>query len=188
MDALTNYYYGNISFVQLIIQTQDTAYTIPVSLTNSSFDISFKDLIMQNISLFDVLPLNQYIAIWAEMGTEKSYSPSQALYYRRNSEKFYAYTNPIWIKTGLFDNINEQSENSVSVFPNPTHNYCTVKGISNTVNCNLQLFDINGKNIPVGYTKSENEILINTENLLSGFYLLEIKIQDVTVKKKILKK
>lgn len=187
LDALTNYYYGDISFVRLIIQTQDTAYTIPVSLTNGSFDISFHDLIMQNISLFNVLPLNQYIAIRAELGTEKTYSSTEALYYRRNSQKFYAYTNPIWVKIGLFTDINEQLEKIISVFPNPAHNYCIVRGINNTANCNIQLFDISGRNIPVSYTKSKNEILINMENLLSGFYCLEIKSKDVTIKKKILK-
>ncbi len=49
------------------------------------------------------------------------------------------------------------------------------------------LFDISGKEIPVAFTKLEDEIRINMDKLINGFYLLEIRSQDITVKKKILK-
>jgi hypothetical protein len=49
------------------------------------------------------------------------------------------------------------------------------------------IHDITGKVIEVGYNRSANKFIFNTEKLAAGVYFVEISIQGTTVSKKFVK-
>jgi len=173
INAYTNYYFGDIYSVKIILQTQDTAFVIPITLLNGNYSISLRNLIVQNIPI-NMYPLGKYFAIRAELETEKIYSSNQSIYYRSNSQKFHSYTNPIWIKMGMLDNIDYTLKNNISIYPNPVFNKLFIKINENfRSNSTLNIYNILGIKIEeVNLNNEDNLIEINTTNFSSGIYYI----------------
>ncbi len=73
-------------------------------------------------------------------------------------------------------------ETKISIFPNPTSGLAFIDGVEDT--SMLELLNINGQKIPFQFdTKLEN-IVIDTEGLISGIYILKIKNANSSILKK----
>ena len=108
---------------------------------------------------------------------------SEILYYRlKQADKNgdITYSNPSQVKIrGLQDNI-------VSIYPNPTSNLLHIKMSSaKQAGYRYQLKDLNGRNITQNALGSEETLDLNTYP--SGVYILEIRNNQETISKKIIK-
>lgn len=89
-------------------------------------------------------------------------SYSNNLVYKENSSATFCGT-PIIL------NLNETNKVDISIFPNPTQNFISVQGLSNT--CPYQIIDLMGKVVKSGHVLVE----IDLSDLSQGAYILEIK-------------
>ena len=85
--------------------------------------------------------------------------------------------------TDLGDNEKEQVE--IVVFPNPAHKelFVIIRS-SDLYNADLMLYDIQGRRITskqINDLTYNNQVSFNTSDLISGVYLLEIKLNQSTI-------
>ena len=79
-------------------------------------------------------------------------------------------------------------ENAVQLYPNPANEVLTMQSELFTSDNQVPVIhDITGKVIEVGYNRSANKFIFNTEKLAAGVYFVEISIQGTTVSKKFVK-
>lgn len=74
-----------------------------------------------------------------------------------------------------------------NVFPNPATNIVTITNNENISIQQLELFDINGRNVKSIKLNNEDLVQLNIEDIANGTYLLHIKTKDGTAVKKIIK-
>lgn len=68
--------------------------------------------------------------------------------------------------------LNNNTLNSLKLFPNPTQNYIKINGIALENINSFKLYNLLGKSIPIIYSKTEG--IIDISSLASGHYILEI--------------
>lgn len=84
--------------------------------------------------------------------------------------------------------VDEFLTSKFNVFPNPATDVVT---ITNTENINvkqIEIYDVNGKNIKSQEYNNENEIQLNISDLASGTYMFHIKTNQGIAVKKVVKK
>ncbi|WP_264522375.1 T9SS type A sorting domain-containing protein [Flavobacterium sp. N1994] len=88
--------------------------------------------------------------------------------------------------TNALSATNFQLENQVSLYPNPASTFITIE-LKDITASNVNILDMNGRII---YSENiiENNTTINTSNLETGIYLIQIATDKGTVSKKILKR
>lgn len=85
---------------------------------------------------------------------------------------------------GIDENVNEDS--SISIFPNPASNVFSVDSFNIEKQAlQINIFNINGALIKVEFLK-KNQRIVNVENLINGIYIIEIKTDQSSVKKKLI--
>lgn len=70
--------------------------------------------------------------------------------------------------TGLID----KNKKELHFYPNPSNNYLKLTGFDNAVINKIYVHNMNGLIIQTPYTKTENEIVLNTSSLPSGMYVI----------------
>jgi hypothetical protein len=83
----------------------------------------------------------------------------------------------------------QEKQTSISVYPNPVHEHLTLEFETTTGNSQITIFDLSGKKIiDLNGTTQEgkNKFEINTSELIPGFYILNIEINDKVDRRKIL--
>jgi photosystem II stability/assembly factor-like uncharacterized protein len=78
--------------------------------------------------------------------------------------------------------INELSQNSVTVFPNPAKDLMTIQATSNINEINL--YNITGQ-LVVNKTVNTKKITLNTSDLVAGIYNLKVILDNGTIIKKV---
>jgi hypothetical protein len=81
----------------------------------------------------------------------------------------------------LTDILKPEDKSVVKVFPNPVTDYFYIDLASNTADCYIRLFDINGLLIRK-FQLQEAENQLNLMNLSEGMYLYQIEMDGITVK------
>ena len=71
-----------------------------------------------------------------------------------------------------FVGLNESEKGNISVFPNPSDEYCLLTDVKE--NGQLELFDLDGKRMTVEVIRQDESIRIQTSDLPSGEYVLRI--------------
>jgi len=101
----------------------------------------------------------------------------------------YGITNPTYFclddlafETTVF--VCENVENSIKIYPNPTADFVNINGVGES---QVFLTDISGKIIYQNNSCSENEI-IDLTTFNSGVYILNVKSENYSISKKIIKK
>ena len=77
-----------------------------------------------------------------------------------------------------------RNERDVSVFPNPAHSELHINNMSEEKHFLYSLYDATGKVVLENKSPVTNEI-VNTENFLSGVYILNVISDDKNIRKKI---
>ena len=65
--------------------------------------------------------------------------------------------------------------NQLKIYPNPANNYfvCTASD-GNFINPTVDIYNVLGQKVNVGLSFSDGNVVVNTEQLSSGFYLIRI--------------
>lgn len=82
---------------------------------------------------------------------------------------FIEYDSPSWVSLDEYD-----TPHLLRVYPNPAENKITVQHTEKIIQ--FQLKDINGKTVPINFTKTtDNKIELDIQPLTSGMYFLEVE-------------
>lgn len=85
-------------------------------------------------------------------------------------------------------NVNEFLTSKFNVFPNPTSDIVTITNNENIGIEQIEVYDINGKNIKSQNYSNQNEIQLNISDFPAGTYMFHIKTNQGTAVKKVVKK
>ncbi|MCT4582917.1 MAG: T9SS type A sorting domain-containing protein [Flavobacteriales bacterium] len=83
--------------------------------------------------------------------------------------------------------IKELDSEAIHVYPNPVQNKLFIDVPSSLGNYTIELYTINGQNIPLQQFASGTEFFLDITSLVNGVYLLKIEGNDFVLNKKILK-
>lgn len=91
----------------------------------------------------------------------------------------------IWDNTGIFENY---PSFEISVSPNPANNFIRVHSPTNIKNCQIQIFELSGKEVFRTAVLNElNNQTIDVSKLKSGFYILNCKTEETASSIKFIK-
>jgi len=80
--------------------------------------------------------------------------------------------------------INEVIDASTDIYPNPANNSLNI--VSNSIDINtISIYSLNGKEV-LNTIVNANQIKINTSNLANGLYIIDIKYNNTTLKRKLI--
>jgi hypothetical protein len=84
-----------------------------------------------------------------------------------------------------YSGVNELNPlNNITIQPNPTSDFIYINGLENIKDLNFKLYDLNGQQV---LKDSKLTSPINIQKLPKGIYFLEIKSENNTVNKRIVK-
>jgi hypothetical protein len=96
------------------------------------------------------------------------------------------YLNPrIYVALGLSSTtgINEVIDASTEIYPNPANNSLNIVSYAAGINT-ISIYNINGQEV-LNTEVNANQIRLNTSNLSSGIYIIDIKSNKTTIKRKL---
>lgn len=85
-------------------------------------------------------------------------------------------------------NVDEFLTSKFNIFPNPTTDIVTITNTENIGIEQIEVYDINGKNIKSHNYRNQNEIQLNISDLAADTYVFHIKTNQGTAVKKVIKK
>lgn len=171
-NVVTTPEFGSVNEILVFGGTENSEVSISLPIFSGSNQISLNSLIQQ---LFPSgLHNNKYFYIRAQLNTIRFYN-SQSIIYKKYSDVFSCYTNPIWIKINSTTNSNNLQNNNIIIYPNPAKENVFVK-LENAISkiLNIQIITTNGKALECTYKTKANEIQIDVSKLNSGLYNLII--------------
>ena len=81
--------------------------------------------------------------------------------------------------------INELSNSDWKIFPNPGNQQIEISVKSNLIGAQCELMDLSGRQLD-SFTLIESTIQINTDNLPSGSYFINLKMDGLSTSKKLI--
>ena len=97
------------------------------------------------------------------------------------------YLNPrMYIALGLSANtgVNEVIDASTEIYPNPANNSLNIVSYAAGINT-IAIYNLNGQEV-LNTEVNANQIRLNTSNLAKGVYIIDIKSNDASVKRKLI--
>ena len=97
------------------------------------------------------------------------------------------YLNPrIYVALGLGGStgINEVIDASTEIYPNPANNLLNIVSYAAGIN-SVKIYSLNGKEV-INTSVNANQIKINTSSLANGLYIVDIKSNNTSVKRKLI--
>lgn len=183
LQAVSNNLFGSLTDATIVVETQDSSYSYSVNISNGSYAISLNDLFHQ-LFMSNNLPISQYVAIRAYIQTIKNYTTTEALYYRKQSEKYNSFTNPIWLKTGLFTKYEFHFTDNIKVYPNPATGPCFIDGIGSQDISSVSIISMSGTVYNIRLQPYSGKLMFNVESLPAGVYSIRISTcKGILIKK-----
>jgi len=187
VDLSSTSEFGKFKSIKFILGTQNGEHITLLTVDSSSYNHSYifnLDSLVQHSLAGDSIKDNEYFYLRAELTTVKNYNLLKKVY-KRASEDFNCYTNPIWIKkpAGIITNIqNETNSDFCKVYPNPFVNSIRIhfNDIEDSY-LKAELFDVIGtlvKTVDIQGVSSGGDCFINTTNLQEGVYLLKLSTKN----------
>ncbi|HNW99611.1 MAG TPA: T9SS type A sorting domain-containing protein [Bacteroidales bacterium] len=187
LDIVTSAEFGNFNKLKFIVGTQNGEHTIYLPLDSSVLNKSYIYNVDSLLLLFiapDSIQDNKYFYIRAELTTYKNYGTLSSIY-KRSSENFNCYTNPIWIKKPAITvgNISDIYFSGINFYPNPVYdNYNISLNLKKNATIHYEIFDFSGrlisKSTSQDFSEGEHIINITTESLATGIYTLNLTINN----------
>ena len=186
IDLASTSEFGKFQKIKFILGTQNGEHTLLLPVDSSTYNHTYifnLDSLVQHTLAGDSINDNEYFYIRAELTTIR-YNLLN-LVYRRSSENFNGFTNPIWIKkpqsvvTSIDNKINN---NSCKAYPNPFENSINIhlEDIDNS-SVKADLYNVLGSLIQTkdfGNTKNSGDYYLDTKNLPNGIYLLKVSTEN----------
>ena len=97
------------------------------------------------------------------------------------------YLNPrMYVALGLSANtgVNEVIDASTEIYPNPANNSLNIVSYAAGINT-IAIYNLNGQEV-LNTEVNANQIRLNTSNLAKGVYIIDIKSNDASVKRKLI--
>jgi hypothetical protein len=91
------------------------------------------------------------------------------------------------IRTSICTSVDEQADRGLSVYPNPASENFKIYLRGLKTNAKIKLTDIAGSSLPFLYSIKGEEIDINTTNLNSGIYIINVSYEEVSKSFRIVK-
>jgi hypothetical protein len=182
-DVVTTEEFGKIKTLKFITGTQNGEHILVISIDstvlNQSHVYSLDSLIQQTLA-GDSINENDYFYVRAELTTYKNYGTLKTIY-KRPSETFRSYTNPIWIKkpSGIITVSDDIIDPDIcNVYPNPFYNSVQIHFENlNSENVKVELFNMFGTLVQskdYGNSQKNSDYIMGTNNLSQGYYLLKV--------------
>jgi hypothetical protein len=155
------------------------AYT--VFYYSNGLDSSLQTVLQASTNLFELT--NKVIVTQKENAKTKSF----AVYARNGSGMPLQQTGVIVYGNNTPNAINENAlDNNFAVYPNPAKEMVNVTPSDNASIFSTKVFDISGSRMNTSNSIVDNKALINTSNLSSGIYFIEVATDKGTATKKII--
>jgi len=166
-NTATTYEFGNIAEVNIVLGTETGEYTIPLNIVNGSTSYNLWDFL--NNLFFNNIISNKYFYIRVILRTFKDYGQN-AILYKKQTESFYSFTNPIWLKI-----INNTASSSIGIDNNLLSvyyedNQITIVYASNHIK-NISLYNVLGQCI---MRSNSNNMVVPLEKLNKEIYIVVI--------------
>jgi hypothetical protein len=97
------------------------------------------------------------------------------------------YLNPrIYVALGLGSNtaINEVVDASTEIYPNPASNLLNIVSYAVKINT-VSIYNLNGQEV-LNTTVNANQIKLNTSNIANGVYIIDVKSNNSSIKRKLI--
>ncbi|MDD3877532.1 MAG: T9SS type A sorting domain-containing protein [Bacteroidales bacterium] len=186
LEYFTNAEFGDVTKLNLIIGTQEgeTILSLPYNQALMSFKLDSLLALLASVDLNS----NEWFYIRAELETYKQFSSIEAPLYKRTSENFHCFTNPIWLKGVLNSSVKTISENHIRVYPNPAEDKIHI-GLSNSQDVlSFNIYSSMGQLIKIIKPEGCYNFEINVSELNTGLYFLSVVLKNETYTVKFIKK
>ena len=179
-NVATTYEFGDIAEINIILGTESGEYTLPLNI--QAGETSFVLLDLLNNLFISNIPTGKYFYIRTEIRTFKDYGQNAALY-KKQTESFYSYTNPIWLKVtdnATVTNTMELNDDLLSVY-NGNEQVTVVFQDENIKT--IELFNSLGQCLK---TTTNNRMIIERNQFNKGIYIIKVTdINENTIIRKI---
>ncbi len=178
-SELENYYlnyaistsdeFGDVVWASLFVGTEDEE--IEYTLTPNPGEGSILMQPMLNAIFSNNIPENNYFYLRAAVETNKEFGEDAEIY-KRESEQYHAYTNPIWIMQKVPNSIAEEGKNvNNQIFY--AKESVIVRFPQDILSNKISLLDSKGKLLD-SFQTQQNKVQISKKKYASGIYLLQI--------------
>ncbi|PKP19986.1 MAG: hypothetical protein CVU05_10040 [Bacteroidetes bacterium HGW-Bacteroidetes-21] len=175
ITAQSNNDYGDLQTVKFHVYTAyGELQTISYPISSGSLEISLQTLELDLNAAGTPLPVDSYCCILAEITTNKTYNPQEAIIRKINALDFYCKTNPIWVKTQYMVNASAQNSSTIKTYPNPAKDFVICENISTEQKVEVEIIGITGQIIHPNFTQEGQRIIIHTQDLTNGIYTVRI--------------
>jgi hypothetical protein len=169
-NVVTTPEYGVISEIKLFGGTENGEVSIVLPVFSGTNQINLCSLLSQ---LFPTgIAHNAFFYIRAELTTTKN-NGSMSAVYKRTTDVFSSYTNPIWIKINSSIGVDENNQFKVLVYPNPTSSNITVMTPDYIQNATLKIFNSLGK-LMIKTKFEAQSTKVDVSDLSNGIYVIEV--------------
>jgi hypothetical protein len=184
IDLATTAEFGNFKQIKFIAGTQNGEHTLLLPVDSSLFNHTYVlnlDSLLQQVLAGDSINENDFFYLRAQLSTIKNYYSLSSLY-KKASETFNCYTNPIWIRKPSAVITDLHKETTVpekwDVFPNPFTKTVSIEfNLESESGITFQINDFTGKTVyeySTHYSSGYHEVKLNPE-LKNGVYVLSLK-------------
>jgi hypothetical protein len=182
-NSITTPEFGTVSEILLFGGTENGEVSISFPVFSGMNQFSLSSLILQ---LFpNGLMHDKYFYIRAQLTTIRLYNNLSTIY-KKNSEVFNCYTNPIWIKINSSVSIENYNNSELLVYPNPATNYLSVDLAENFKNTDITIYNSIGT-IVMNSKATTQYPQLDISRLTNGMYIIEIKANNLLKRVKFIK-
>jgi hypothetical protein len=148
---------------------------------SNGLDSSLQTVLQASTNLFELT--NKIIVTQKENAKTKTF----AIYARNGTGMPFQQTGVIVYGNSTPNAINENAlDYNFTVYPNPAKEMVNITTLDNASISSTKVFDISGSRMNTSNSTVDNKAFINTSNLSSGIYFIEITTDKGTTTKKIL--
>lgn len=153
-----------------------TCDSVEFYLADFRFVNNTQDYIIRNWTIFNILSSCVFDSVYFEL------SSSDVGMFGMNTPAFFCLDE---ISMGVWDNIDELTQNTFSFFPNPTNNVLNIKS-ENAIE-QLSITDMSGRTIKTINRKNTKQTSIDVADLTSGIYFIQVVSNGVPQVQKFIK-
>lgn len=127
---------------------------------------------------------DNYCLIWEVfarrgLGTSASSGDADSIYDQTTSFSYPRGYNGEACGSSLSLSVEDESNPLMSVYPNPSNGLISIRGINTFEDVKITIIDVNGRSVYSNELKLEENTRIDASSLKSGFYLMNIKGDEV---------
>jgi len=188
LELFTNSEFGSVNSIALIVGTQSGEEKITLPYFQSTYSLSFSALLaqLQHVSITN----NRWFYIRAELETKRLYSYYETQIFKKTTEYFNCFTNPIWLKGNITTNIqNETSaQKNITVYPNPAKNFLYIDLSLDEEIKAIEILSVSGEQLLLSSSVNKQESKFDISSLKEGLYFIRVTTDEQVYLSKFIKR